>query len=325
MSSVPAGAGASGRLVLSATVWRRSRLAQSLGFKGEEQLVEWCILIGNDYTKHFPKSSFTGYSTTKPPTTLGTSDSYTSNGQNEYSSLETMRKFIISRKPSYRLASTNDELQLSIAYSRAVYNLLDLKPYEMSGNLRNGAGKSEADDENSDGYLLSSMEKNSLSAWRRATRRTSQRPDSVGLHVINFLKTHIATSTSNMHANEKKLFAGITSAHLDAFVLMLKNINQTISRIHDADVESVLNKLTKNLANTDFFAEGPKRSYPNGRQQPSLPSSTVIKDNTGAYLCPKWENVRAARTYQLLCSRFFEKRGKEEMVSDVSTYSCFTR
>ena len=47
---------------MSATVWRREKLSASLGMT-EDQLVEWTILIGNDYTKSL-------YTTTVSPYTL---------------------------------------------------------------------------------------------------------------------------------------------------------------------------------------------------------------------------------------------------------------
>ena len=311
------GAGNSRSVVGCATVWRRKKLALNLGFKEEQQLVEWSILIGNDYTKHFPKSSFTGFSSMKP----SKNQSNSSYGHHEYSSIDTMRKFIISQKPSYRLTSIDAELELSITYSREVYNLSDLTQYEELGNRQNGAKRTEVDEESSDGYSLSSIEKNSLTVWRKSANRTSRLPDSVGTHVINFLKPYVLTSSSQTDENDRKPFAGMTSAHLEAFVLMLKNVNQEISRIHDADVELSLTKLTNNLANTNFFGDGKTTTSPNGMQEHSLSSSATTNKRNESYLCPKWENVRAARTYQLLCSRFFEKKGREENLPDVSTQS----
>ena len=320
------GAGNSRTVVGCATVWRRKKLALNLGFKEEQQLVEWSILIGNDYTKHFPKSSFTGYSTKKSSKNLGSVQSNSSYGQHEYSSIETMRKFIISQKPSYRLTSTDTELELSITYSREVYNLSDLTRYEELGNRQNGIRKSGADEESSDGYSLSSIEKNSLTVWRKSVKRTSPLPDSVGFHVISFLKPYVVTSSSTTGENEGKPFTGITSEHLEAFVLMLRNVKQEISRIHDAAVELSLNKLTNNLANTNFFGDVKANVSPNGAQEHPLPSTATTNGRSEAYLCPKWDNVRAARTYQLLCSRFFEKKRREENLPDVSNqlYSLIT-
>ena len=312
------GAGNSRSVVGCATVWRRNKLALNLGFREEQQLVEWSILIGNDYTKHFPKSSFTGFSSMKPSKNQRNSSYW----QHEYSSIDTMREFIISQKPSYRLTSTDAELELSITYSREVYNLSDLTRYEELGNRQNGAKTTEVDEETSDGYSLSSIEKNSLTEWRTSVKRTSRLPDSVGIHVINFLKPYVVTSSSQTDEIKRKPFAGITSAHLEAFVLMLKNVNQEISRIHDAAVELSLTKLTRNLANTNFFEDGKTNSFHNGAQEHSLSSMATTNKRNEAYLCPKWENVRAARTYQLLCSRFFEKKRREENLPDVSTQYC---
>jgi hypothetical protein len=298
---------ASSRPIGTAVVWRRSRLAKSLGFRDEQQLVEWAILIGNDYTKHFTKSSFIGYS-----------DS--SNGQNEFSSLEIMRKYIASQKPPYRLSSANVELELAINYSRAVYNLLDLTSYEKLRDPHRSGGRTDADDENSDGYSLSSVEKSLLNTWRRTGRRTSKRSDSVGLDVISFLRPYL--NDNKVSEMDRKQFEGITGAHLDAFALMLKNINEAIGQIHDTEVDTVMSKLTRNLANTDFFGDGSKKANPKGTQKNSAPSAATANEKIEDYLCPKWENVRAARTYQLLCERFFERKGKEKNMSDVSTSYC---
>ena len=291
----------------TAVVWRRSRLAKSLGFTDEQQLVEWAILIGNDYTKHFTKSSFIGYS-----------NSY--NRQNEFSSVEIMRKFIATQKPPYRLSSADAELELAINYSRAVYNLLDLTLYENLGDLHRSGGRADADDENSDGYSLTSVEKKSLNTWRRTGRRTSKRSDSVGLHVISFLRPYL--NDSKVSEMERMQFEAITGAHLDAFTLMLKNINEAIGQIHDTEVDTVMSKLTSNLANTDFFGNGSKKALPKGMQKNSTLSAATANEKVEDYLCPKWENVRVARTYQLLCARFFERKGKEENLSDVSTPLC---
>jgi hypothetical protein len=301
---------ASSRPIGTAVVWRRSRLAKSLGFTDEQQLVEWAILIGNDYTKHFTKSSFIGYSNSN-------------NEQNEFSSLEIMRKYIASQKPPYRLSSADAELELAINYSRAVYNLLDLTSYEKLGDLHRSGGRIDADDENSDGYSLSSVEKSSLNTWRRTGRRTSKRSDSVGLHVISFLRPYL--NDNKVSEMNRKQFEGITGAHLDAFALMLKNINEAIGQIHDTEVDTVMSKLTSNLANTDFFGDGSKKAVPKGMQKNSVPSTATSIEKIEDYLCPKWENVRAARTYQLLCARFFERKGKEVDMSDVSTLFCFAK
>ena len=106
----------------TAVVWCRKKLAKGLKMT-EEQFLEWCIMIGNDYTKHYEKSLFNGYITNGHPT-----------------SLEGLRKFIISKGNDFQLSSENADLDAAIRYSRATYNLCDLTSFEAASESSDNGG-----------------------------------------------------------------------------------------------------------------------------------------------------------------------------------------
>lgn len=55
----PSSAEDEGLSQIEVTVWNRTKLAQMYSIT-EEQVVDWCILIGNDFTGHYSKSMFGG-------------------------------------------------------------------------------------------------------------------------------------------------------------------------------------------------------------------------------------------------------------------------
>lgn len=93
---------------LSVPVWKRSSLATAYNV-GEMQLVHWAILVGNDFTDHFPKS------------TLGQS------GHQDSSSL--LQKFINDEITWDPAGIQDEDCRQAVLYSIAFYELEDLKPF----------------------------------------------------------------------------------------------------------------------------------------------------------------------------------------------------
>ena len=126
--------------IIHATVWRRGRLAKGLGLS-EQQLVEWFILIGNDYTNHYMYQSSEGKQRQKS-LLLGQN----SGNESKECPLKTKLESIQSQHPSYRLSSRYPGLENAIQYSRAVYDMLDLTSFESDGTTNNVAKSSEEEE-----------------------------------------------------------------------------------------------------------------------------------------------------------------------------------
>jgi hypothetical protein len=100
-----------------AVVWRRDMIACGLELT-EEQVIEWAILVGNDYTNHYPR------------------DLYLLNGQpllglpTGYSQQEMSRIRDVIKAAEPAILSSNDpQLQLAIEFSRDLYELRSLEKY----------------------------------------------------------------------------------------------------------------------------------------------------------------------------------------------------
>lgn len=141
----------------------------------EFQFVEWCILIGNDYTEGFSRKLFKGLEDDRGfehkdiINEVDNDDDDENNDENSddtddiidtntienqaivnvkckdtYSTayLNYLRELIISQKIGFQLHSDNENLQSVIEFSRDLYNLNDLNGYE----------KDESDDEEGNQY-----------------------------------------------------------------------------------------------------------------------------------------------------------------------------
>ena len=109
---------------ITAMVWRREELAQELDLS-EFQLIEFALLIGNDFTDVFSRDTFhqiTGSADlTSPLTTFPSGYSP--------ATIHSLLEFIRSQPEDYRLSSMDPALQQAIEFSRALYNLQDISAY----------------------------------------------------------------------------------------------------------------------------------------------------------------------------------------------------
>ena len=124
----------------TAIVWRREILSETLGMT-ESQFIEWVLLIGNDYTKHFYLSStFSPYlgddlvACGDPETCCGDPRIELQNWQlADRNRLSKLRDFILSKDPDFLLTSALEDLEAALLYSRGLYNLENIKEYDVKG------------------------------------------------------------------------------------------------------------------------------------------------------------------------------------------------
>lgn len=94
---------------LTARVWRREALATAYGFESELHMVYWAILVGNDFTDHFPRTRL-GY--------VGAQD------------IDEMQRALASEEIVWRPEGIDDvDARQAVLYSVAFYELEDLQPF----------------------------------------------------------------------------------------------------------------------------------------------------------------------------------------------------
>jgi hypothetical protein len=99
--------------VARAKVWTRAKLSKLTGL-GEERLIEWGVLLGNDFTGHFPITEFNGLSQDdRRPGPL----------------LELMLQ-----DSSFIATSGSSELELAFEFSRDFYNCESLEDYPVDND-----------------------------------------------------------------------------------------------------------------------------------------------------------------------------------------------
>ena len=298
----------------TAVVWRRKKLSKALQMS-EEQFLEWCILIGNDYTKQYEKSLFDGYISDGSPT-----------------SLERLRKFIISKGTDFRLSSENTDLDAAIRYSRATYSLCDLKPFETASESRDN-GRHDASAEVKDNeivitaenipdkekYSLSASQKQCFRAWLEANANSNLTTDT-GQKVLMFLRSNLSNHQSLVDAGEEtapiNLFHEVEGSHLDALSDMQKEISVRIKIMNEEEMAAALSKLALNIGDVSKTvpkskakAKGKVRNG-NGNQKQNSNQLNLL-----------WSDVLASRTYQLLCKLV---SGRDEASLNVSRFYCLS-
>lgn len=94
---------------LTARVWKREALATAYAFESELHMVYWAILVGNDFTDHFPRNRL-GY--------VGPSD------------MDESLRALASEEIVWRPEGIEDvDARQAVLYSVAFYELEDLKPF----------------------------------------------------------------------------------------------------------------------------------------------------------------------------------------------------
>ena len=296
-----------------ATVWRRDRLAIDLGLS-EQQLVEWFIFIDNDYTNHHLDQSpnmnheIQTVSTKKMSSLL---DQNSGKERNECP-LQTKLEYIRSQHPSFRVSSECDVSENVIQYSRALYDLLDLTSYQ-SKELMHSVTKNSSD--GVDCYVLSDVEKDALKQYchLHSFSTASKQFEMIGQYVINFLQSNLSKVNGDTpRAMSTHLFPHITNQHLVAFVQMLEHLNQ-VGTSSDIISKEDANIILPIDASGDINLNTAQHTH----QSIDIDTENVehFKSTSEVYLCPTWDDVRAAHTYQLLCKRFLEVLGEEHSLN----------
>lgn len=170
-------------------IYRRDTVARRLSLS-PAQFVEWCILIGNDYTSSFPKTHF-----------HNSLQKYNVHDC-KHATLLKYKEFIKSRGPQYRLGSNNKALQRAIQYSRCYYNLqsLDAFPYDSPTTY---TPKHTA-------MILSYAQIGQLMNWYRQQRMTT-----VGILAVEYLQGNVDFNISDKHLSALRyMIEHISRLHL---------------------------------------------------------------------------------------------------------------
>ena len=293
-----------------ATVWRRDRLAINLGLS-EQQLVEWFIFIGNDYTNHHQDQSSNKNHKSQTVSKKNISSLLDQNSvkQRNECPLLTKLEIIRSQHPSFCVSSEWDASENAIQYSRALYDLLDLTSYQ-SKEITHSVTKKAGDVV--DCYVLSDIEKDVLRQYQYCHVHTlstaSKQFETIGQYIINFLRSNLNKLNGGTRAISTYLFPHITNQHLEAFIQMLEHLNK---------VEILCDVNSEEDAKFDLPIDASSNIHLNTAQHThqsidiDIETDEYFKFTSEVYLCPTWDDVRAAHTYQLLCKRFLEVLGKE--------------
>ena len=265
-------------------VWSRKNLARAMDMT-ETQFVEWCILIGNDYTAHFKRNLFNEYHEFSMK--CGNYDTAVNSP-----GLVLSRLFIISKGPDYHLSSSNCNLERAITYSRAVYNLSDLSEYDME--IEDSEVKQVAilpeDESCSDTFKLSKEQKKCFDDWMESNDTDL----STGMQVTQFLQENLrkfAKFEELGMSQNVNLFPEILVLHLDVLNVMLKSICTKKSGKESQEPDDRHKKLAgyrTTQLKTALNVRGSNKCI--GEYGTAIGKTDII-----------WRNAVAANTYQLLC------------------------
>lgn len=245
--------------VLTAVVWRRVILSSLLDMT-EHQLVEWCMLIGNDYTEHYGRECYNKLSDSdndidiagvhhicEIESDFGSKVVFPPSYWDK-DSLEILRKFIVSKGPLFQLSSDVSELSLAIQFSRCVYELEDITGFLYDGiedpvsteNMPSDDRKKENESS------LSTEQKEQFRGWK-SNQSLSQNLTSnvVGSYVLKFLRFYFQGYENGLkNGMEINVFKEINQSHLDALSIMLKNLSKKISDLRRLELSTLSQRLS---------------------------------------------------------------------------------
>ena len=115
----------------------------------ESQFVEWCIIIGNDYTEGYSRGLFKGFDNNieinedendEDDNNNNNINTITVKFTNKHSAeyLNQLRELIILQNNDFKLFSDHVDLQLIINFSRDLYSLNDLINYKKDEDVDEG-------------------------------------------------------------------------------------------------------------------------------------------------------------------------------------------
>ena len=151
--------------------------------------MELALLIGNDYTSQFRRSTFTGVTT-------------------KSRDIDELKSWIVSKGSEYRLSSTDENLQLVLSFSRDLYELRDVSSYP-----------EDEEDEAVEMMELSDLDEAELSEWEVCDR------DAIGVGdaALAYLEYMFLNSTD---ASPTPLSRYVSEQYLQALSMMLDVLSE---------------------------------------------------------------------------------------------------
>ncbi len=198
-----------GRSPTKAPVFRRSHTASYLQLS-ESQLVELSILCGNDFTETFKWSDFSIF-----PTDSSIDDS------NAVDKVVAIRDWLLTQDSCIQLTSDAKDIQISIAYSRAFYNLDDISIFiEQLRSYRLSIGYTVPPVSLS--VNMSPIEIDRIERWlKKIGKKNFVKYNSLGSCVIDYLKFSIEKyPTYSLSLNDHNCV--ITNLQVESFSKMLQ-------------------------------------------------------------------------------------------------------
>jgi len=113
--------------ILEGRVWTRSSVMDILGLPDEASLIEYSLLLGNDFTKPYLR----GLKELETSTDLFSGSDKTAIDSSRLALKDQIRLELIRKGPGYRVTSTHTELDQAIQYSRDFYTFQDLSKYSL--------------------------------------------------------------------------------------------------------------------------------------------------------------------------------------------------
>eukprot|EP00981_Chlorochromonas_danica_P003151 scaffold630_cov188-Ochromonas_danica.AAC.8 len=134
---------------ISIPVWSREKVAALFDIS-PHQLVEWGILVGNDFTRHFTANQL--------------NDHFATSCQSRYA--DDVLDFIKENPPDYQCHSDHYVVETTLAFCRAFYELEDLTPfYREEFKTISTLDDDEEEEELEDGFVVHDDEVDRIEEW----------------------------------------------------------------------------------------------------------------------------------------------------------------
>ena len=183
-------------------IWRRRDTAEQLGMS-EDSLIDWCILIGNDFTEEYSRDMYcegtliSRHSANVIVASAGESNNHTHSSQprgsrmpsppadtllssHSVAAIHMLKDIVKSHLASSRLYSSDMVLQYAIECSRDYYDMRGLPSLAMRGE--DGCIKTE------DMSVMSSVEREAMVQWLNFNLQSSSAYDDLLAAVITGLR-----------------------------------------------------------------------------------------------------------------------------------------
>jgi hypothetical protein len=237
-----------------ATVWSRSMIAHCLGMT-EDQVVEWGLLIGNDFTGQYKRSQYDGVD-----------GKYDEQFATFEDLLNELKAFIMSKGDGYQLRSSFNELNQATLYSRVFYSMGDLLafPIDDPDRFEDYMGINRIEKDYIDRYL--ELHEDDLSVESEMTI------SSMALAYLEQQENEMGTSNQIYDTCITKMYKYFDNYHIEALKYMINQSNQRAAKL----------STSKNVNNSKRIGEKNKLR---GRFRPLW--NDVIASNQYQLLCKR--------------------------------------